>query len=212
MSKNLIRQPTTKISTNVVYDKGLRTRYILILVGISMCFLLFISCPLLIFTQINYVGQIGAASTANQLVNPAGTQTPPSTRILKPKLSSLTPLFTKVPSPQFTSTSLIANVEGFVRDYFYLVTHDRNYEYTWSLLTVQFRNANSPDGYSDYVRFWDSVDELEITSLEVFEHNAKSANCRIDMVFYINKQYVPVKVSYHLIYDDNRQSWLFENP
>ncbi|MCL5611599.1 MAG: hypothetical protein M1485_03460 [Chloroflexi bacterium] len=103
--------------------------------------------------------------------------------------------------------------EQFVRSYFNSITHDRNYQYSWSLLTSGFQDKNSPGGYDAYVSFWDNIDSVDIDSINFYEQTSTDAKCAVKLTFNAKQDgSQTVDVKYHLIYDADRQTWLFESP
>ena len=130
------------------------------------------------------------------------------------KEASATSTPTIIPKESTTSTPTpkvnFSEPEEFLRNYFNAVTHQRNYEYTWTLMTDDFIERNTPSGYSEYVNFWNSVDRVDLKSIELYEREETSVKCRIKMVMIINGKNYPIDADYHLIYNSNNNTWMFD--
>lgn len=108
--------------------------------------------------------------------------------------------------------SQTADPEVFLRDYFYNIVHRRNYQYLWTLATENFQEKNSNGSYQDFVDFWNSVDELDLESIDFYENSEYSVRCNVKMTMYINGSSYYLDLKYHLIFDTSRDTWLFESP
>ena len=142
------------------------------------------------------------------------TTTPQST----PDLDILPQETLQASIPQATAMFPTENVvhpsdpKIFVRDYFNAVWQDRNYDYLWTLSTPSFQADASSGDYQDFVSWWESVDRVDILSVTVMSNDGHYASVDVHATFYLkdgrvlnNRNY-----SYDLIYDSNRQSWLFD--
>jgi hypothetical protein len=117
------------------------------------------------------------------------------------------------PTIEPTATKPFKDPEAFVRNYFEILTRDRNYELAWSLLTPAFQNRNSPEGYDSYVRLWKNIERVNINSINFYENTEMSAKCDVNLTYFINNGNTETyDVKYHLIFDNDRQTWLFESP
>jgi len=91
-----------------------------------------------------------------------------------------------------SESSRIANLKSpdqFIIDY-YAAINKRDYEFTWSLLSSNFKNKHHccyTDGsykYEPYVEWWDSVSRIEIISIEVRQSTTSSATVYALLRFY----------------------------
>jgi len=104
----------------------------------------------------------------------------------------------------------IPDPKEFIRYYFGAITSQRNYDYLWSLQTNSFHQANG--SYSDYVSYWNTVDDINIKSIDLYDQTRYSVRCRVKMDFYKNGQSTFVDVYFYLMYDNGKQSWVFDAP
>jgi hypothetical protein len=100
--------------------------------------------------------------------------------------------------------------EDFIRDYFYSVTHKRNYEHLWTLMTDDFKQRNTPGGYSEYIEFWNTVEQVDINNMEFQRTSDTSVKCQFRMILHIGGKQYFTNAKYNLIYDASRQTWLFD--
>ena len=114
--------------------------------------------------------------------------------------------------PEPDTKSSLSDPEEFIRGYFYAVVNQRDYDYLWTLATDNFQKVNSKGGYQDYTNFWNSVDSLNLTSVDFYERSNSSAKCQVKMTLYINGESYPLDVKYHIIYNSSKDSWMFESP
>ncbi len=106
----------------------------------------------------------------------------------------------------------IPDPEDFIRYYFDAITTQRNYEYLWSLQTDNFHREASKNSFNDYVTYWETVDDVTINSIDVYDQSAYSVRCRVKMNFYKNNESIPVDLPFFLTYDDMKNSWIFDVP
>jgi hypothetical protein len=111
-----------------------------------------------------------------------------------------------VPVPDVVTQS----PEQFLQDYFYDVVNSRNYEYLWSLQTSKFQEVNSKSDYHDYTSFWNSISDLDLSLADCYLNSDESADCHVKFTLYKNGNSYSVDVNYYLIYNDNKQSWIFD--
>jgi hypothetical protein len=153
-------------------------------------------------SQVNFTFTVQESSTAGGQIVEATPTAPINTN---------PPSATNIPNAPNPSSS--TDPEQFVRTYFYSLTHDRNYQNSWSLLTDGFKNKNSPGGYNDYVTFWDKIDSVDVNSINFFEQTSTDAKCAVNLTFNAKQGgNQTVNIKYHLIYNSDRQTWLFESP
>lgn len=100
--------------------------------------------------------------------------------------------------------------------YYFNQINNRNYTLTWSLLTPAFiTKYNGPDtgGYTGYVTYWNSVARVDVTSVSISNLTSSSADASVSMVFnYYTGVTGPAQLTFHLIFDSGRGTWLFDSP
>lgn len=122
---------------------------------------------------------------------------------------------TKAP-PLFPSSGTQPSVqdpEGFARWYFTRVWNERDYQNLWdNYLTVSYK-ANVGSGlFEDYVGWWDSVERVEVNSVDVLENNGMNALVRVNLTFHMKDGRVVENqvYSYDFLYDPSRATWMFD--
>jgi uncharacterized membrane protein YvbJ len=114
-----------------------------------------------------------------------------------------------------TSTQVTANTlspDKFIRWYFDAVWQDRNYEYLWTLSTPSFQSIVNPGGYQEYVKWWESVKQVDLNSVAIVPKGTDYVIATVNVNFYLkngrvlsNKEY-----TYQLTYSSEIDSWLFD--
>jgi hypothetical protein len=107
----------------------------------------------------------------------------------------------------------IQDPAAFIRWYFAAVTENRNYQDLWNnYLTPSFKTVVSPGGFSEYVTWWDSVQRVDVNSVNVIQNDGTHAVVRVNVTFTMkdgrlisNQEY-----DYDLLYDAARQVWMFD--
>ncbi len=141
---------------------------------------------------------------------------PTSENYSTPVLSTDNPILKLVvPTEIPTATPLQTNSspEEFVK-YYYANINVRNYELTWSLLTPNFiSQANPPSqgGYQGYIDWWNTVDRVDVTEVDIIAQDKDSATIRITATYqYHNGATTQSHQRFYLIYDTARNTWLFD--
>jgi hypothetical protein len=137
---------------------------------------------------------------------PTGTPLVPINTVLVPTNTVLVPINTVVLTPS-------NSVEQFIRTYFQEI-NNRNYEYTWSLLSEAFKTSrNSPQsgGYQGYVDFWNTVDRVETLEIQILEQSSQSAKALVVANYhYGNGATTTGTQDFYFTYDFTRNTWLFD--
>ena len=179
----------------------------------------------------------GSTSTISSVPSPTNTsllqqfKTP-----FSPVAPSLTPLptqtavaqvpvFTMTTSPGQANTKappLVhqsgtrTTVQGpaeFASWYFKRVWNERDYQNLWDNYLTPSYKANVGSGlFEDYVGWWNSVERVDVNSVEVLENNGNDAWVRVHLTFQMqNGRVVQDQVyDYDLQYDPNRGTWMFD--
>ena len=122
-----------------------------------------------------------------------------------------------VPPPASpTPTSTLGQGPGpddFVRWYFIRVWNERDYQNLWdNYLTPSFKTNVGSGLFEDYVGWWDSVQRVDINTVDVLQNNGVDAWVRVDLTFHMmdgrvvrNQLY-----EYDFLFDPSRQTWMFD--
>jgi len=98
-------------------------------------------------------------------------------------------------------------------NYYFRNINERNYQMTWSLLSLNFINTNnspSQGGYQGYVDFWNSVRQVDIINVGIESQNNEAAEVNVTMtIHYENGFSASASQRFSLIYDLSRNTWLF---
>lgn len=100
--------------------------------------------------------------------------------------------------------------------YYYSQINLSNYPLTWSLLDTNFQNnVNGPSagGYTGYVAYWSTVNNVSVQSVSVLSQTSSYAVVRVYAIYYYNSgSTVGSTDSFNLVYDYSRATWLFDSP
>jgi len=159
----------------------------------------------------------GSTSTSPSV--PATTNTPippqPNTSI-----ASIAPSSTPLPTqtaiaqvPAITTTGIQDPAE-FARWYFTRVWKERDYQNLWdNYLTASF-TANVGSGlFEDYMGWWNSVERVDVNSVDVIENNGTDAWVRVNLTFHMKDGRVVGDqiYDYDFLYDATRGTWMFDS-
>ena len=118
--------------------------------------------------------------------------------------------------PSGTPSSVPSTVQdpaGFVRWYFTRVWNERDYQNLWDqYLTISFKTNVGSGLFEDYVVWWDSVERVDVNTVEVLENNGTDALVRVNLTFHMKDgRMVENQVyEYDLLYDPGRGTWMFD--
>lgn len=102
---------------------------------------------------------------------------------------------------------------GFVRWYFESVWKNRNYRDLWDNYLTATYKANVGSGlYEDYVGWWESVERVEVHSVDVLKNDGTEARIRVNATFHMQDGRVVTNQAYEysLRYDASRATWMFD--
>jgi hypothetical protein len=159
-------------------------------------------------------------------IRPSGPPVPPPTQTPEP-VSSAT--FTPLPETTGTAAPTAAtaaatasatpivpdptNPVGFLRYYFNLLTDSRNYGDAWKLLTRKYQRQFYSGNYTSYGSYWGAVAHVNLESVQITQLTAASVNAHVQMTLIMTSGLVePLTADYHLIYDPNARTWMFDTP
>jgi len=104
-----------------------------------------------------------------------------------------------------------------VKDYYALVSQGR-YDLGWSMLTDAFKqkfNCCAPNyNYTDYVKWWDSVNTVEIRNVKTVSQNGDKAVVYIEFAYLMNdgRRSSLIGDPYiALVYDPTLNTWRFDD-
>jgi hypothetical protein len=88
--------------------------------------------------------------------------------------------------------------------------NNRNYDTTWNNSSSSFQNI--AQGYNSYVKWWDSVNNIEIVNVETISINNNNALVKTQLVYYLNngKKMTDKKNNIYLVWDDVYIQWLID--
>jgi hypothetical protein len=160
-------------------------------------------------TQVNtMIPTTSASSISTPMPTQPGLARSPFTATPVPPFQPVTtPLATAAPSTGQQDPA------GFAQWYFAKVWGERNYQDLWNNYLTPSYKANVGSGvYEDYVAWWNSVERVEVDSVQVLENNGTQARIRVNAAFYMRDgRVVPSQpYEYDLLYDAARGTWMFD--
>lgn len=105
--------------------------------------------------------------------------------------------------------------EEFVFWYFNAMWQKRNYEDLWNnFLTTSFQNHSSNGNFNEYVKWWKTVNRIDINGVEIVQMKDISAWAKINVNFYLNDGRVlsSREYDYSLVFDTTKRIWMFDYP
>lgn len=100
---------------------------------------------------------------------------------------------------------------SFVFWYFNAVWRERDYNLLWDkYLTAAFQNHSSSGDINSYIKWWDTVERIDVNSIKVIENDGKDAWVKINVTFYLidGRVLEDREYDYVLVFDTNRKTWL----
>lgn len=182
------------------------------------------TCPLLPQTRI---GTQPTASPVHIVPTPivtmssptiaTSTSTPPAAQAgvaRSPFTATAAPPFRPVTTPFATSLpSGLKDPAEFAKWYFGTVWRERNYQDLWNnYLTPSYKSNVGSGIYADYIAWWDSVERVDVHSVNVLENDGMRAWVRVNATFYMKDGRVVSNqpYEYNLLYDATRGTWMFD--
>ena len=135
-----------------------------------------------------------------------------TTTVLPGALNTQPPPASSTPTPTSTQAQGPAP-DDFARWYFTRVWNERDYLNLWdNYLTPSFKTNVGSGLFEDYVGWWDSVQRVDINTVDVLQNNGMDAWVRVDLTFHMmdgrvvrNQLY-----EYDFLFDPSRQTWMFD--
>jgi serine/threonine protein kinase len=147
----------------------------------------------------------GPATEAPTLVPVVFTFTPPPT-----VLPTETPSQTPIPP---TATSSLSDPREFAYWYFNALWTERDYQFLWDNCQTQaFHEHASGGSFSDYKKWWSSVRQVDVISVEVIQNDGYYAWIRVTVVFHMfdGRTLSSAIYDYDLTYNSQSGLWMFD--
>jgi len=112
-----------------------------------------------------------------------------------------------------TGADEVQDPAEFARWYFTRVWRERDYANLWNNYLTTSYKANVGSGiFEDYVGWWDSVERVDVDSVDVIENNGTDAWVRVILTFHMKDgRVVPNQINdYDFWYDASRRTWMFD--
>jgi len=101
----------------------------------------------------------------------------------------------------------------FVQEYFVLL-NQRKYQEAWSKLSDKFIDnfaERGAGGYDEYVAFWDTVERVEIASIEIVSQTDSEALIYVEIIYSYKAGYSTTgHTTYKVVKNSSGVSWLFD--
>jgi len=122
---------------------------------------------------------------------------------------------TKAPPlvPRSGTSAAAQGPDEFVRWYFTRVWTERDYQNLWdNYLTASFKTNVGSGLFEDYVWWWNTVERVDINSVDVVQNDGNNALVRVHLTFHMKDgRLVENQVyDYDLLYDPSRSTWMFD--
>lgn len=103
----------------------------------------------------------------------------------------------------------------FVFWYFSAIWQEKDYKFLWeNFLTASFQNSPGAEGYSGYTKWWNTVERVDIDSIETLQNDGSNAGVKIQVTFYLlDGRILSDRIyDYTLAFNQNRKTWMFDYP
>lgn len=170
----------------------------------------FLTCvvPIIVAT-IAFCGTIAAAIIA-KIPIPAIVSPTPETIIVSEAAPSIITDAEQAPPPSSSAeldSSISTEPIQFVRDYFSLL-NDRRCQEAWAQLSDNFKKKHT---YDDYVGFWNTVDKVEISLIEIRSQSDSEVYVYTEILYYYKAGYTTTShTTYKLVRTSPMAQWKFE--
>ncbi len=145
------------------------------------------------------------------------TQLAPSGTLPPPPLFTVAPSQLSIPTQMGVVNNISTTPDQAVKDYYALVSQGR-YDLGWSMLTDTFKqkfNCCAPNyNYTDYVKWWDSVNTVEFGKVKTVLQNGGHAVVYVEMVYLMKDGRHSSLVGdpyIALVYDSTLNMWRFDD-
>ncbi len=102
--------------------------------------------------------------------------------------------------------------EQVIREH-YTDLNNRQYEKTWKRLSAEFKTQQVPNGYSEYLEWWNSVRRIDLARVTQLKSSGQQAIIDADMQYIMkNGQIIKDSKRYiYLVYEPKSDSWQIDN-
>jgi hypothetical protein len=108
---------------------------------------------------------------------------------------------------------VIQDPAEFARWYFTRVWNERDYQNLWDNYLTSSYKANAGSGlFEDYAGWWNSVERVDVNSVDVLQNNRRDAWIRVNLTFHMKDGRVVQNqvYDYDLLNDPVRGTWMFD--
>jgi hypothetical protein len=111
------------------------------------------------------------------------------------------------PSPRQGSAPIRISPDVSIRNHYKLL-QDRQLEKSWTNLSTSFQGSNLTKGFQEYSQWWNSVDKIEIGSIEILGKSLDSAVVKADLSYTLRGGRVisDQKKYFYMVWDNDK--WL----
>ena len=109
--------------------------------------------------------------------------------------------------------SVLQEPDEFTRWYFTRVWNERDYQNLWdNYLTSSYKTNVGSGLFEDYAGWWDSVERVDVNSIDVLQNNRRDAWVRVNLTFHMKDGRVVQNqvYDYDLLNDPGRGTWMFD--
>jgi hypothetical protein len=159
---------------------------------------------------------VAATAQSTRTPIPFGTQQIQLTPVGSAATLAPPPLPLAIPS-QIGTVNASVTPDQAVKDYYSAVSQGR-YDLGWSMLTDSFKqkfNCCAPNyNYTDYVKWWDSVDTVEIRNVKTVSQTGDHAVVYVEFAYVMNdgRRSALVGDPYiALVFDSTLNAWRFDD-
>ncbi len=127
--------------------------------------------------------------------------------IFQPNEPTPRPISISEPKPPTPKTT----PDKAVREYYELI-NQRQYEKAWNILTPTFQRIKPDNNYTNYIKWWNSVDSVAITSIRIIEQTENKAIVDANIIYTMKNGRIWTDTSgvFTLILDANGK-WLIND-
>ncbi|NOT06488.1 MAG: hypothetical protein HOP27_17995 [Anaerolineales bacterium] len=170
-----------------------------------------------------YIGYLGIRAPIEIPIHATQTAVAEAKQTAAAQLFGLTPSDNSIettPTPEIPTSlqpteipSDYADPVLFVQDYFALL-NQRNYQEAWAKLSDKFIDnfaERGAGGYNEYIAFWDTVEQVEIASIEIVAQTDSETQIYVAIIYSYKAGYSTTgHTTYKVVKDSSGVSWLFD--
>jgi hypothetical protein len=112
---------------------------------------------------------------------------------------------------QAITPTLAPAAEDFVRQYFQLIDQ-RAFSQTWAMLSDHYRQQHNPTGYQPYVDFWNTVQTVDVLTVQPIAQDQQTARLSVKLAFHFtNGTNSTQTITVSLVSEAGTGSWLIDD-